>query len=513
MRSLASALALCLTIAAPSRAAADDAREERGTLRRTLREYLFLDATFGGRYRRAVYAEDVAPGPEDRGELRVTVNGSWRDATGPLGAYVGIALAGRVPEHITGADPDPFSDPLDRDRLALGRNIRLFGAHAEYVVKDEDRRERAALRLGRLSDLDDRAQLVIYDGGSGRLALSRSITVGIFGGRRAYLDRGFPNQREDAPIELVGGASFDLRSDAFSSELSYRFEEVHRPALRVGFDVNDSTMIDLEVSALISKAAPSLVAGESDEGGTAMIARTGGDFRSAGLETALAWSFEAQLGTDPRSFGRSGLLRSEDIAASTQVPFSEARIDRLFLGPEGSNVRGEISFEHWLAKTFGLTGGVFARVPLGSDAQDSLHPQVIELWAGPELSTWDSNRAGLEVRYAIQDPGPVGRLFGRTGDGVRSWGTIRLFGEIGARLNEELRLAVRPEVEVSTRNTEGPLSRTENLYGFAGGALATIASSSGFDAAARYGIESLPTFDNEGVELVHAVELWIGGSY
>lgn len=484
---------------------------EREDLRRTLRESLFLDAELGATHRRATYAEDALDGPEDRTELRVSFNGSWAEGTGPLGLYVGAAALAHLPERTPGLEPDPFADPLDRDRLALRRNVRLFGAHAEYVVRDERRRERFAVRVGRLSDLD-RSGLVLFDGLSARLAASDALAFRVYGGRRANLDRGLPNVRDDLPVQVIAGLETSLTSGAFRGALSYGFEEVHRPQLELSYEVSEGLELELGLEGIIGPEAAALDPGAAPRAGTAVVVSTAGDWRSAALTSAISWELRAQLGTDPRSFGRNGVLRPEDLASAVGLTIAEGRIDRLFFGDSGPHADLSIDAEQWLGNALALLGGAFVHLPLG-DEKDSLNPQVIELWVGPDWALATGTRAGAEVRLAFEDPGDPERIFSRRGDGLRRWGAVRLYTEVGLPLNEALRLAVRPEVEGNLRNTRGPLSETENLSGFAWGAVVTLADASGWRAAARYGAQTLPAFDSEGVELVQAFELWVGGTY
>ena len=74
-------------------------------------------------------------------------------------------------------------------------------------------------------------------------------------------------------------------------------------------------------------------------------------------------------------------------------------------------------------------------------------------------------------------------------------------------------LAFRPEVEGHLTNAKGPLSETENQPGAAAGLVATWVWDSQMRVAARYGFETLPKFGAEGVEVVHGVEIGLGGTY
>lgn len=486
---------------------------DRGELRRSIDQYLFLDAELGARYRRAVYAENAAPGPDDRSEVRVTVNGAAGGAEGPLGAYVGLTAIARLPTRDTFEDFDPFADPFDKNRFDLSRNLRLFGASVEYLVRDEERRERIAVRAGRLSDLD-RAGLVLFDGLSARLRFGDA-AVRVFGGRRAFLDRGFANLRTDAGVQAVGGADLSLTSGALEGSIGYRFEDAHRALIDLAYFFGEEMELSLGAEVILGPTSPALAGGsmiEDASNETAILLRTDGVWRASSYETSLSWQLEALLGEDPRPFGRNGLLRSEDVRAVIGLPIDRARIDRLFFGGSGPNVRAQIDVEQWLGRSLSLAGGSYLYLPLG-DAKNNLEPQVLELWIGPAIGFGGGSRAGAEVRYVFEDPGTPNRIFSLQGDGLRRYGVVRAFGEIGLPLNEELRLAVRPEVEASSRDTLGPLQETSNLYGFGGGLMIALASSGGFRAAARYGLERIPSFDSEGVDLVHALEGWVGGSF
>jgi hypothetical protein len=499
--------------------AASSARAEEppplatGSIDRGLRELLFLDLEIGTRYRRASYDQSATLGPDDQGELRVHIAGSGGGDGGPLGAFVGVDLISRLKERAAGAAPDPFADPYDR--FGLERNLRIYGAHAELVLRDERRRVRLAVRAGRLSDLDPRARLLLYDGGRVEVGLGGGLSLTALGGRRATLDAGLADRRDGVAAALVAGGSLIYSAAALRLEAGYRFEDLHRPSATFTAALGEDLHLSGGVEGLIADRPADLAGGSAaidPSSEAAVILRAGGDWRSSALTTALYAEAELQLGRDPRPFGRGGRgPTSADLLSVIGLPLGESRLDRLFFGSEGSTVRGQLLAEHWLWPALGLVGGAFARVPL--DGKSGFFPQRIEVWAGPELAPWPGLRVGLEGRLSLEDPGEPGRIFSLQGDGVRTFTALTLHAEWSVALNEDWRLGVRPEGELSSRATEGPFADTRGQIGVAGGGLITLASASGLRAMIRYGLERLPQLDADGVLLVQAVEGFVGGNF
>jgi hypothetical protein len=485
---------------------------EKRAVDRSLREYLFLDAQLGLRHRNILYAEDAADGPGARNELRVYVNGQAQSGfEGALAAYVGLGFVGRLTTDIAG---DPIADPYDD--FTLERNLRVFGAYGEWTHRDEQRRERYAVRAGRLSDWDARANLLVYDGIFGRAAIGDVVAISIFGGRRAILDGELPDDRRDALAQLVAGANVDGTFGDFSARLGYRLEEVHRALASIGWE-DDAFGFDLS-GELIAGGKEALetdvtVHGAESAGSVAGIIRLGGDGRTASGATSISGWIEAQLGRDPRTFGRGGIgPKPAELDATIGIPASAAVLDRLFFGPEQAHFSGELVFAQSIIPELAIDAGVFGRLPLGSDAKRSHQPALIEAWLGPSLHFASGIRTAVEARFAFEDPGDSERIFDARGDGLRRYSSLRLFAEIPIPIGELVLLSIRPEGEGFLYTSEGPTSRAQNQPGIAGDLLVAL-SISAFDLAARYGVSVLPDFGADGVGTIHEIEIWIGGTY
>lgn len=482
---------------------------QKRSIDRTLQEYLFFGAQLGVRHRNIVYAEDAAPGPGARNELRVYVNGTAQSGVGgPLSAYVGLGFVGRSAADLFG---DPIADPYDD--FLLRRNLRVFGAYGEWAHRDENRREQYVIRAGRLSDYDARARLLTYDGLFARLSLGDHVGLTLFGGRRAVLDGDLPDERTDVLAQLAAGGDLRLLFGDLRARLGYRLEEIHRAILSLSL-LPELFSLTLGGEVLLGGKSAAELDPTTSDAGLAAIIYLNGDVRSASGATGLIGWLEVQLGTDPRPFGRGGLAPSQlEIDAASRTPLSASRLDRLFLGQRQPHFLGELTFEHWLVETVAISAGAFGRIPLEREKVRSLQPATIEGWLGPELLLASGIRAALQVRYALEDPGAPGRIFTFVGDGVRRYGSLRLFGEVPIPLGERWALSVRPEGEGFFFSTEGPLSRTANQLGFAAGAVAAVKAGQGFSIAGRYGVVALPEFGADRVEAIHEVEVWVGGAY
>lgn len=482
---------------------------KRRSIDRTLREYLFFGAQLGARHRNIVYAEDAAPGPGSRNELRVYVNGTAQTGmNGPLSAYVGLGFVGRTAADVFG---DPIADPYDD--FDLRRNLRVFGAYGEWAHRDEDRRKQYVIRAGRLSDYDARSRLLTYDGLFARLSLGDHVGLSLFGGRRAILDGALPDDRTDVLAQLAAGADLKLLFGDFRGRLGYRLEEIHRAILSVSL-APDLFSLTLGGEVLLGGGASASLLSSGDGSDLAGVLYLSGDVRSAGGATGLAGWLEVQLGTDPRPFGRGGVGPSQqEITAAARTPLSAARLDRLFFGQRQPHFLGELTFEHWLVETVAISAGAYGRIPLSKEDVRSLQPATVEGWLGPEILLPSGIRAALQARYGLEDPGEPGRIFSFSGDGVRRYGSLRLFGEAPIPIGERWALSVRPEAEGFFFSSEGPLSRADDQLGFAAGVLAAVKQGEGFSIAARYGAVALPEFGADGVSLIHEVEVWIGGAY
>ncbi len=482
-------------------------------VRRSLAEYLFLDAQLGYRQRLVAYADDAVEGPGGRGELRFYATGRGT-LGGPLGAYLGVGLIGRPGAPALGQNGDPLADPYDA--FGAAQNLRLFGAHLEYVLRNPNG-PALVLRAGRLSSFDQRARLLLFDGLSARWA-SGVFGVSVYGGRRAVLDRDFADQRDDAAAQWVAGGSIDLRWTRFVAELGHRVEDIHESWLR--FSYLPSEQLSAALSGRIVFGGKAALSGDDAANfevrstATALVARVDADWRSGAGDTALWVVAEAQTGRDPRTYGRAGRGPSAaEIDAARQAGFSAARLDRLFFGPEQPHLWAEFGFEQWVAAQLAVQGGAWTRQPLGDESRYALRPSVLEAWLGPEFQATRGDRVGLEARLAFEDPGAPGRVFERRGDGERRWSSLRAYAEVPLRLAEGWSLAVRPDAEAFVWSSNGPRADTSGQLGYAGGLLATLRWDAALRIALRYGISSLPELTSEQVALIHDLELWVGGSY
>lgn len=489
--------------------------ETRQDLRRSLAEYLFLSGQLGFRQRTVAYADDAVQGPGGRSELRFHLNGRYASApSGGFGAYVGLGVVGRVPSSIEG---DPLRSPYDE--FAAQQNLRIFGAHVQYVLDDEDGRSFLSVRAGRLADFDDRARLLSYDGALVELNVTPMISLGVYGGRRAALDGNFADDRTDVAAQLVTGVYALGRFDTLTVRLAHRFEEVQEAGLKVSWDPMAQLGLQLSGQAVFGGRdavdADVALTGAGDAGPpVAVVLRFDGDFSSTSGQTGLYLLSEVQVGTDPRVYGRGGKgFAQPDVDAALRSSLDQARLDRLFLGPRQPHVFAELGFEHWLTPVFGVRAGGYARLPLGDSALRSLQPRTIEAWAGPELATGRGDRVALELRLATEDPGDAERVFVAAGDGERLFGALRAYGEVPILLSEGWAVALRPEVEATVWSTRGPLVEAKNQQSFYGGLLASLKAGPHFRTAVRYGLGTQPDFSADGVQLIHDLELWVGGAF
>jgi len=490
--------------------------ESRQELRRNLREYLFFNAQLGFRQQSAVYAEDSTEGPGGRSELRFHLNGRYAGAPdGGLGAYVGLGVVGRFGGNQGIADPllSPY------DEFAAQQNIRIFGAHVQYSLRGEDGGLSMLVQAGRMSDFDERARLLMYDGAHVQLKLGRNWSFGGYGGRRAALDSNFADDRTSIGAQLVSGVYAQGRFSQLTVKVYHRFEEVQQAGLRIAWDPMPTLGMSLGTQMVFGGSGAvdvdrDLTGLETSELPFALIVRFDADYASPTGQTALYLVTEAQVGVDPRVFGRAGRGPAEaDVDAALRVSMNQARLDRLFLGPGQPHVLAEVGAEHWVAKVFGLRAGGFLRLPLGDAAVRSLQPRIFEGWAGPELATASGDRVAVEVRLASEDPGQGDRIFVAQGDGERMNAVLRTFGEVPLRLSPSWALTLRPEFEATLWDSQGPLSQTSNQLGLYGGMLASLRAGPGFRAALRYGLGTQPTFSAYGVTLIHDVQMWISGAF
>lgn len=484
-----------------ARAAGGEA-EEKAELRRTAREWLFFDANVGARYRKLYYAEGAAPGSDDRSELRVHVTGrAGSPGAGPLGAYAALGLVGRLKPSIAEDTGDPLADPYDTFEAA--QNLRLLGAYAEYASRDERGRARFSVRAGRLSDLDRRASFLLFDGAQAVLQITDAFGLRAYGGRRAILDGDFTDQRSDVPVQLVAGGALEGKLGGVRVEAGYRFEEAHRGSLSADWMLADGLGVGAHAELIAGRGSVSGIVGFDGDGRTS-DGRFGAD-----------WDVEAQIGEDPRPFGRAGLTaRPEDISAAMEVPVTEGRIDRLFFGPERSALRARFGAEWFLLETLSLQGGVFARVPFEEEGRSDLRPQVLEVWIGPELSLEGGTEIGAEARAALQDPGSSTLVFAGRGDGERSRGAVRAWAEHGFSFGQDgdWRLSLRAEGEAALYGYSGVYAETANQKSVTADVLAALAMGDLWRVAVRWGIESLPAYLADGVSLGQGVEVWVGGT-
>lgn len=503
---------LALILAPLPGLAQTDQPGSRSELRRSVAEYLYLGAQLGFRHRDLVYAEDAAPGPSGRSEVRVFLNGRAESGPGgPLGAYVGLGLVRRLNADMAGIG-DPLADAYDDFRF--NRNVRLFGAHVEWVGRDDEGAVRLLARAGRLTDLDDRAQLLLFDGALLRLGLGRRASISAYGGRRAVLDGSQPDQREDLRAQAVAGAMFDARFGDVALQLAYRFEDVHRPGLRLSWLPDDNVSLGFGAQVIAGGREAVAFDGAAEETPLAARVRLDGAASTVSGETSGWAVLELQVGRDPRPFGRGGIGPTLDaVRSASGRPIGAGTLDRLFFGPGQPHGFAELGLEHWLLPWLAVQGGAYARQPLGDEAVRSLRPGIVELWAGPEVAVARGQRIGVEGRVAFEDPGEVNRVFAPVGDGVRRFGGLRAWAELPFAVSESWTFALRPEGEGSLWDVAGPLSEADHQLGLAGGLLATLRAGPDFRVAARYGIGSLPAFGGDGVHLVHDLEVWVGGAY
>ncbi len=482
---------------------------ERSEIRRTLRESLFLNATAGLRYRGLVYAEDAAEGPDGRGELRLLVNGRYGlETNSPFSLAADLGFVGTA-----FAPGDPVGDSLASpyDDLSFARNFRLLGAYAEYRVFNAKREERFSARLGRLHDLELRRGLLMYDGGSARFAISEAVRLSAYVGRRVLLDGEMPDQREAFGAAFVIGGAVSAHLGAFSASLQHRFEEVHRPSLRVSFAPTETMQFGLGGELTLGGAEGLEATG--DDGLTGRV-RLDGQLSTLSYQSSLSFMTEIQMGRDPMVYGRGGRSPSRaEVELAATTPISAARLDRLFFGPSEPHLFVDALAEHWLLERLALSAGFYAFVPLSTQDLRSFRPQVVEVYAGPELLLGSGLRAGLEGRLAFEDPGEALRIFAAAGSGERRRLSARTYLELPLRIGEELTFVARPEVELSSWSSSDSLASISDQPGAAFGVVATLASSIDWRVSMRYGGELLPEVVRDGVSYLHDLELQLGGTF
>lgn len=485
---------------------------ERARLSRSSRESVFLGASVGLRYRSLVYAEDAAEGPDGRGELRVLVNGRYGLGRGsPLGAAVDLGFVGTafVP---AGPIGDSLASPYDG--FDFTRNVRLLGAQLEYRVFGEARGERLSLQAGRLSELELRRGLVLYDGGRARLSLAPGLRLSAYAGRRALLDGERPDGRDALGAVLIAGGQLEAVWGLLGATLAYRFEEVHRPSLRLALDPSELITLGLGGELTLGGREAVGIDGAPAADGPAGRLRVDGRLSTASYRSALGFVTELQLGQDPVSYGRGGRGPSRDeLELAARAPISAARLDRLFFGPSPAHLYLDVLAEHWFLDELGVNAGLYGFIPLAEAEHANFRPQVIELYAGPELALGSGLRAGLEGRASFQDPGTTGQVFQLVGAGEQTRLAGRVYAELPLRLGDELVLSARPEVEVSSWSAKSALARVENQAGAAFGLIATLRASLDWRVSVRYGGELLPRVVADGVDYLHDFELWLGGTF
>lgn len=480
----------------------------RSETRRSFAEYLFLGAQLGLRQRAAVYAEASTPGPSGRGELRFFLNGRGTTGPrGPLGAYLGLGVIGRTPVTATDLAGDPLLDPYDN--FAVSQNLRLLSAHLEYQHHPDEGPTDLVVRAGRLANLDGRAMVLLYDGAALRYAPLSFLGVTVFGGRRASLDRGFADQREDLEAQLVAGGAVDLDLDGLRLELTHQYEDLQQSKLSVAWVPSPLLSLGLSAQALYGAAA--VVEGQSD---FATVLRLDADYASEGGATTGYLVLEAQLGTDPRSYGRGGRAPTlAELQSVRGLAIADARLDRLFFGAEPGHGHAELALTHWVLPFFGISGGAFGRSPWSSDDLLSLRPRVLEAWLGPELAFGLGQRLAVELRLALEDPGDSSRIFTTTGDGPRRQQSVRAYAELPLRLGDELVLALRPEGEIYAWSSRGPTSELSGQFGYTAGGLFTLGWGQNLRVTGRYGVANLPDLIADGVSLIHDAEVILEGAY
>jgi len=484
-----SALVLILS----TQAANAQNQSERQNLQRSLSEYLFLNAQLGFSHREAILSGDDLLGSNTSDEFRVRVSGA-AEKLGPFGAYLGMSLVAKP----VAVETSLFMDPYDN--FDASRNLRLHSAHLEYTHKDLDRREMLRLRAGRFAQLDHGGQLLICDGVTGRYIANQKLVVSAFGGVRARLDDVRDFDARSTEQQLCSGASIDWRRRAWKITASYLYEQVHRPQVRASYLLKN---LGLNLSAELLAANTETDASQ----GPSLIVRFDGDWIGVGDRLNTRWMVVGQSGADPRPYGRA------DFSTMTQLGGNLQNLDRLYLGNSQPHVRGHVDAQYWLFSYLAVQAGMFGRAQLNTDDQRSLRPKLIEVWAGPELSTAQGWRLGIEGDFSMENSGPEEGVFAATGDAVSRRSGIRAYAELPWALNEDMRLALRPSFLASWSDTDTPLIRTENQARYAFGGVTTWVWDRTLRLAAQYDAEILPEFGANGVHVVHRAELWLEGTY
>lgn len=467
--------------------------EGRQELQRALSEYLFLSAQMGFSHREAIESTEEKFGTRNGDEFSVRISASAQEL-GPLGAYFGMGLRLRP----ASSGMSPFVDPYDD--FDLRRNLRLNGAYLEYNHKDLDHRERFRIRAGRLAQLDHGAQLLICDGVSGRFLLKQSLQVSAYGGIRARLDDLHRFSERPRRQQLCSGAGIDWVRAAWKISARYLYEQLHRPQVRASYF---EAMLGINIAAeLLVADSPSRSAGP-----LSLLVRFDGDWASTDERLNLRWLFVGQSGDDPRSYGRA------DFAVLSQAGANQAAFERLYLGNSKAHVRGHFDLQYWLLPQVALRAGAFGRAPLRNDDRQSLRPQVMQAWLGPELSTASGWRLGLEGEVGRENAGTDSDIFALGGEAVSRQTGLRVYGELPWTLSEEMRIALSPSFLASWSDLENALTRSENQARYAFGGVLAWTWDRHLRLAAHYDAEILPQFGSGGIHLVHRAELWLQGSY
>ena len=464
-------------------------------LNRALSEYMFFSARLGAAHRQALFFDENIPSPNSSDEFRLRVSGAMENM-GKIGGYFGLSVVQRPLLESADNTASPFADPYDR--FSANRNLRLHSAHLEYRVKDEERRENFRFRAGRIATLDNNGQLLLCDGISFRLAPSQSLAISASGGIRGRLDDERSYRDRNLPQQVCAGSEIRWRRDDWYISASYRYEQVHRNRLSGGyFDENWNAQLGFELMDYEDS--------EQESNNPVVIVDLDGGFLSDDQRWASDWYVYAQLGVDPRSFGRA------DFTLNAQVPGSLSA-NRLYFGAADPHVRARLDNHFWIASSFALQGGGFARFILNSEDQDSMRPQLLEAWFGPEFMQSRGYRAGVELQVSTEEAGESS-IFLNTGDQVDRRIGWQAYGEIPLTPTDSLAIALRPHVRATWINTQSILSDADNQLRISGGLLSTFVWQKRGKIAVHYEVENLPEFGSDGTRSVHRAELWIEGTY
>ena len=464
-------------------------------LNRALSEYMFFSARLGAAHRQAVFFDENVPSANSSDEFRLRVSGAMEDL-GKLGGYFGLTVVQRPLLDSTDNVASPFADPYDR--FSPSRNIRLHSAHLEYRVKDDEQRESFRFRAGRIATLDNNGQLLLCDGISLRLAPSQSLAISASGGIRGRLDDELTYRDRGLPQQVCAGSEIRWQQDDWYASASYRYEQVHRNRVSGGYlNENWSAQIGLELMNYEDDS--------QELSDPVFIVDVDGGFLSDDQRWASDWYVYAQLGVDPRSFGRA------DFTLNPQVP-GTLSANRLYFGAADPHIRARLDNHYWFGRSFALQGGGFARFMLNNEDQDSMRPQLLEAWIGPEFMQSRGYRAGVELQVSTEEAGEES-IFRNTGDQVDRRIGWQAYGEIPLRPSDSLAIALRPHVRATWINTQSILADADNQLRISGGLLSTLVWQKRGKIAVHYELENLPEFGSDGTRTVHRAELWIEGTY